>query len=485
MDVRDSLLIGGRWQVSDANPPIAVVSPATEEVIGSIASASASDVDAAVTAARCSVDEGSWRLLPVEERIELLERALKLLDGRADQIANLVTAQMGQPLAISRQKTPAAIWTGRYFLDLARTESATEIRDTRWGPTAVLKEPVGVVAAIAPWNSPFNMAIAKVIPALVAGCSVVYKPAPETPLDAFVLADALVEAGVPDGAFNLVSGGAEVGRQLVSHRGVDKVSFTGSTAAGREIARVAGPNFTRLQLELGGKSAAIIGEDADRATTLRGIADGSFANTGQVCSAFSRILVPAGQHDEWVDVVVAAAESFQIGDPYDEATTMGPVVSLAQRDRVLGYINQGLEDGASIAAGGGVPDEPSHGYYVEPTVFVNAHNAMRISREEIFGPVVVVIPYGSLDEAIAIANDSEYGLHGGVFTEDPQVAAHVARSVRSGTFTVNAFTHNAQAPFGGVKDSGMGRELGREGLNAYYELKTINLTTKTESAFAN
>ena len=484
MNVRDRLLIGGQWQRPAASVPIAVVSPATEQPIGSVVEATAADVDAAIGAARHCFDEGSWRLLPVEERVEVLEHALKVLDTRVDEIANLVTAQMGVPLTISRQKTPAAIWLGRYYLDLARAEASTEIRDTRWGPTAVVKEPVGVVAAIAPWNSPFNMAIAKLVPALVAGCSVVYKPAPETPLDSFVLADALVEAGLPAGAFNLVTGGADVGRHLVSHPGVDKISFTGSTAAGRDIARTAGPNFTRLQLELGGKSAAIIVEDADRATTLRGIADGSFANTGQVCSAFSRILVPAAQYDEWADLVVAAAESFRVGDPCDEATTMGPVVSRVQRDRVLGYIERGVEEGASIATGGAGPSELSHGFYVRPTVFVNAHNEMRISREEIFGPVAVVIPYADIDEAIAIANHSEYGLHGGVFTENPEVAAHVARSVRAGTFSVNSFTHNAQAPFGGVKDSGVGRELGREGLNAYYELKTINLTPTTQAAFA-
>lgn len=481
MNVRHDVFIDGKWCDSRSAARIVVTSPATETLIGEVPDANAEDVDAAVSAARRAFDEGPWPALPLEERAALIERALALLEPKLGAIADLVTSQMGLPAAVSRQKAPAGVWVGRYFIDLARGDVRSDIRTTRWGPAAVLREPVGVVAAITPWNSPFNMAIAKIAPALISGCTVVFKPAPETPLDAYVVAEAFREAGLPPGVFNMLTGGRETGRALVTHRGIDKVSFTGSTVAGREIARTAGANFTRLQLELGGKSAAIVADDADIDTVRRGIVEGTFSNTGQLCSAYTRILVPARQYAKWLDVVVEAAESFVVGDPYDAATTMGPVASRAQRDRVMGYIESGKAEGAKVATGGTAPALP--GFYVDPTVFAGADNAMRISREEIFGPVAVVIPYETLDGAIAIANDSEYGLHGGVFSENPQTAARVARAVRAGTFSINGFTHNVQAPFGGVKGSGVGRELGLEGLHAFYELKTVNLTASTVPLF--
>ncbi|MGW0817244.1 aldehyde dehydrogenase [Streptomyces viridiviolaceus] len=485
MFTHDTLLIGGEWTKPQANrsSPLSVVSPATEAVVGQVPDAGEGTVDAAVTAARTAFDSGRWRRLGTQKRAAVLERALDLLDARTDEIARLVTAEMGLPAVFAARKIPGAVSAARHLLHLARSLPESEVRDTPFGPTAVLREPVGVVAAIAPWNGPFNMALAKVIPALATGCTLVYKPAPETPLDAFLLAEALHEAGVEHGAFNLVTGGRETGRALVAHAGVDKVSFTGSTEAGREIARVCAGRLARVQLELGGKSAAIVLDDADPAKVGRALAAGLFANTGQTCSALSRILVPAARLDEWTDVAVATAESFVIGDPADPATTLGPLVSRAQRDRVLGYIDAGRADGATLVTGGDAPAHLPRGFYLRPAVFTRADNTMRIAREEIFGPVATVIPYRDLDEALTIADDSPYGLHGAVFTENPERATRVARTVRTGTFSVNSFTHNTHAPFGGVKQSGIGRELGPEGIDSFHELKTVNLTPETAPHF--
>jgi acyl-CoA reductase-like NAD-dependent aldehyde dehydrogenase len=312
----------------------------------------------------------------------------------------------------------------------------------------------------------------------------VYKPAPETPLDAFHIAAALSRAGLPPGVFNLITGSAQAGRALVSHPQVDKVSFTGSTGAGREIGRECGASFKRLQLELGGKSAAIVLDDADVAVTMGGLAAGCFANSGQVCAAYSRVLLPNSRYREFTEALVATAEAFVVGDPFEPTTTMGPLVSARQRERVLSYIDIGKAEGARVATGGAAPAELDTGFYVQPTVFISADNSMRICREEIFGPVVSVLGYDTLEEAIAIANDSEYGLHGAVFTADPERAAQVARRVRTGTFSVNSFTYNIEAPFGGVKNSGLGRDTGREAVESFYELKTVNLGESMEPLFS-
>jgi acyl-CoA reductase-like NAD-dependent aldehyde dehydrogenase len=461
MIARTEFLIDGEWREAASETEIRVVSPSTEEVIGVVPDAGRGDVDAAVRAARRAFEAGTWRGLAVAERAEIIERALRILESRIEEIGRLVTSEMGLPVTAAGFQIPGALATGRYFLDVARKDSTSEVRRTQAGAAAVIKEPVGVVASIAPWNGPFNMAIAKIVPALVTGCSVVYKPAPETPLDAFHIAEAFVEAGLPAGAFSLITGGRDAGRALVVHPGVDKVSFTGSTAAGREIGRECGGSFKRLQLELGGKSAAIVLDDADIATTMQGLAVGSFFNTGQVCAAYSRVVVPKSRYDEVVGALVATAE----------------------RERVLGYIEVGKAEGAAIATGGGVPEGLDRGFYVQPTVFADTDNSMRICREEIFGPVASVLAYDTVEEAVAIANDSEYGLHGAVFTGDPERAADVARKVRTGTFSVNSFTYNIEAPFGGVKNSGIGRDTGPEAVQSYYELKTVNLGEAMESLF--
>ncbi|NMO91634.1 aldehyde dehydrogenase [Actinomycetospora sp. TBRC 11914] len=484
MIVREELLVDGEWRKPSSAARIPVIDPTTEESIGEAPDVDAADVDTAVRAARRSFTDGPWRRLSEGERADVLERALSLLEPRLDEIGRLVTAEMGLPSSIAGIQIPGGLHVARWFLDVARNLPRSEVRQTQYGPAAVVREPIGVVASIAPWNGPFNMALSKIFPALVSGCSVVYKPAPETPLDGFPIAEALAEAGVPAGVFNLITGDRQAGAALVAHPEVDKVSFTGSTAAGREIGRECGASFKRMQLELGGKSAAIVLEDADVSTTMQGLAMGSFFNTGQVCASFSRVLVPRAREDEMVGALVATAESFVVGDPTDPATTMGPLVSARQRDKVLSLIEAGRAEGAVLATGGGAPAGLDRGFFVAPTVFTGATNDMRISREEIFGPVVAVQTYDSEDEAIKIANDSEYGLHGAVFTTDDEAAARVARAVRTGTFSVNSFTYNTEAPFGGVKCSGVGRDTGQEAVEAYYELKTINLTPSMERLFS-
>jgi aldehyde dehydrogenase (NAD+) len=484
MNSHEELLVGGEWRKPESKARISVVSPSTEEVIAEVPDAGAVDVDLAVRAARGAFDSGVWRTKSASERAEVLEHALQLLGSRIDEISTIVTSEMGLPTSIAGVQIPGALDAGRYFLQVAQAEPVSEVRQTQQCAAAVVKEPVGVVASIAPWNGPFNLAIAKIFPALATGCSVVYKPAPETPLDAFFIAEALTQAGLPAGVFNLITGGRETGATLVAHPGIDKVSFTGSTAAGRDIGRECGGSFKRLQLELGGKSAAIVLDDADVATTMTGLAMGCFFNTGQVCAAYSRVLLPSNRYDELAAALVATAESFVVGDPFDPATTMGPLVSARQRDRVQSYLDAGRDEGAVVATGGGTPPGLDKGFYVQPTVFTGVDNSMRIAREEIFGPVASVLRYDTLDEAIAIANDSDYGLHGAVFTTDPQRAVDVARQVRTGTFSVNAFVYNIEAPFGGVKNSGVGRDTGPEAVQAYYELKTINLDAPSAAVFS-
>jgi acyl-CoA reductase-like NAD-dependent aldehyde dehydrogenase len=480
---RDAIFIGGQWRAPRSAATVSVINPATEAVIGSAPDACADDVADAVLAARRAFDCGPWPRLPMRERVATLARAIDSLEPKVDEIARLLCVEMGQPIAASQQLTPGALAAARYFLAVAAELPTTELRQGQT-PAAVLREPVGVVASIAPWNGPFFQAITKLIPALVAGCTVVFKPAAETPLDVYYLIEALATAGVPDGVVNLITGGRDAGRALVAHPGIDKVSFTGSTAAGREIGAQCGRDFKRMQLELGGKSAAIICEDADIPTTMAGLAMGCFFNSGQVCAAFSRVLVPRSRYDEIVAALCHTAESFVVGDPLDPATTMGPLVTAAQRDRVESYIAAGIAEGAQLLTGGGRPRHLSRGWYVQPTVFGGATNQMKIAREEIFGPVATVIAYDSLDEAVAIANDSDYGLHGGVFTQDDALALRLARAVRTGSVSVNAFVYNIEAPFGGVKCSGVGRDTGREAIEAYFELKTINLTPSMQKLFS-
>lgn len=469
------LFIGGKWVDPSTDATIDVITPSTEELLGRMVDASAADVNAAVDSARATFDDGSWSSLDIGERAAIVERAADILDGQVDEIARLVTAEMGAPATVATAMVQGGIATMRFLAGIARNTELVEIRETERGPSAIMKTPVGVVAAIAPWNGPWAMAIGKVVPALLAGCTVVFKPAPETPFDISFLVDALDSAGLVPGAFNMITGGVEAGRALVGHPSVDKISFTGSTGAGREIAETASRTFKRTQLELGGKSAAIVLDDADLDVLARGLRMGCFFNSGQVCAALSRVLAPRSRYDEVVEAVTSAANGWVLGDPFDASTTLGPLVSQRQRDRVEEYIRVGQEEGARLVRGGGRGEENGTGWFVEPTVLADVDNSMRIAREEIFGPVVVVIPYDDEDDAVAIANDSDYGLHGAVFTQDPKRALSIARRVRTGTFSINNFVYNNRVPFGGVKSSGIGRDSGPEGFESYFELKTVNL----------
>jgi betaine-aldehyde dehydrogenase len=340
----------------------------------------------------------------------------------------------------------------------------------------VTKEPVGVVGAIAPWNVPLFIAAAKLAPALVAGCTVIYKPAPETPFDAFRLAEIFVEAGLPKGVLSVIPAGREVSEHLVTHAGVDKISFTGSGVGGKRIGGLCGERLKRCTLELGGKSAAIILDDADLATTIPTLLPNAIMNNGQACIAQTRILAPRARYDEVVDAVVAGVAAMQVGDPMDAATEVGPVVAERQRARIEGYLDSGREEGATVAIGGGRPAGLDKGWYVEPTVFTGVDNKMRIAQEEIFGPVLVVIPYDGDDQAVDIANDSNYGLCGSVWTADNDRGLGVARQVRTGTYMLNApVPIDFTTPFGGFKESGVGREFGPEGLESFLEKKSISL----------
>ncbi|MGC4934793.1 aldehyde dehydrogenase [Gordonia sp. DT30] len=480
----ESLFIDGKWRSSDGGQVITVISPASEVEVGVAADATDEDVEAAVHAARSAFDDGRWTRVPMSDRAAVVLKAAELLESRIGEIASLVTAEMGAPTSVASATATRSVDTMRFLADLAVT---TKLRDVRFdgGPTAVVREPVGVVASIAPWNGPFGMAVTKIVTPILAGCTVVFKPAPETPLDVAFLVDALSEAGLPDGVLNVVTGGVSTGQALVASSGVDKVSFTGSTAAGRLIGAVCGSDLKRVQLELGGKSAAIVLDDADLDLVRTGISNGCFFNSGQVCVALSRVLVPRGMHDEVVDALVHAASGWKIGDPGDSSTTLGPLVSRRQLERVEAYVQAGIDEGATLAAGGKRPAGFEKGWFFEPTVFANATNSMRIAREEIFGPVVTVIPYDTEEEAISMANDSDYGLHGAVFTRDLDRATQVAASIRTGTFSVNNFVYNNRAPFGGVKASGIGRDTGREGFESFFELKTINLAPGMEALYTD
>ncbi|RJL34483.1 aldehyde dehydrogenase [Bailinhaonella thermotolerans] len=472
MAQHDGFYIAGEW-VAPAGPGIIeVVSPHTEEVIAKVPEGGAADIDRAVAAARKAFDEGPWPRLSPEERADALARLTGLYEARQEEMAQTITAEMGCAISFSRVMQAAVpLELLRKTVAYAREYPWEEERRGDYGPAIVRREPVGVVAAIVPWNAPQVVTISKVAPALLAGCSVVLKPAPEAPLDAFLLAEMAHEAGIPAGVLNVVPAGREVGEHLVRHPDVDKVAFTGSTAAGRRIASICGEHLKRCTLELGGKSAAIFLDDADLDAAMGWIPPASFMISGQACTLQSRILVSRRRHDEMVDRLVQLARTMKVGDPSDPETWIGPLVSSRQRDRVEGYVRLGVQEGAKIAAGGGRPYD--RGWYVEPTVFVNVSNDMRIAREEIFGPVVGVIPFDDEEEAVRIANDSEYGLAGSVWTADVDHGVEVARRIRTGTIGVNYYNSELCAPFGGFKASGIGREFGPEGIHAYVEYKSI------------
>lgn len=449
-----------------------VLEAATGEPIGDGASGTAAEVDAAVAAARAALPQ--WRSASPEHRAGVLGAFAAALHARAQTTDKLVTRENGMPMSLSRGANglfPAALLG--YYAKLITETPIEQIRPSAMGHTIVRREPVGVVAAIVPWNYPQALAAFKLAPALAAGCTVVLKAAPETALDALVFAEAAQECGMPPGVLNVVPGGVETGKHLVSHPGVDKVSFTGSTAAGRIIGEVCGRLLRPVTLELGGKSAAIILDDADLEATMRGLRSVSFVNNGQTCYLGSRILAPRSRYAEVIDALADLVNGFSVGDPLDKATDIGPVVSARQRDRVLDYIEAGKSSGAKLVVGGGVPKDQPRGWFVSPTVFADVDNSDRIAQEEIFGPVLAVIPYDSDEQAIALANDSEFGLAGTVWSTDTDRATEVAREIHTGTIGINDYQLDMGAPFGGVKASGIGRELGPEGLDEFFSLKSI------------
>ncbi|KMO72419.1 aldehyde dehydrogenase [Mycolicibacterium chubuense] len=472
----DKLFIGGKWVEPATSDVIEVHSPATGELVGKVPLASAADVDAACAAARKAFDEGPWPQMSPAERGEVLARAVKILEERAEELKFLLAAETGQPPTIvDMMQYGAAMSAFQFFAGAADKFTWQEIRDGIYGQTLVVREPIGVVGAVTAWNVPFFLAANKLGPALLAGCTIVLKPAAETPLSVFAMAEAFAEAGLPEGVLSIVPGGPETGRALTANPELDKFTFTGSSAVGKEIAKIAAEKLKPCTLELGGKSAAIILEDADLDSTLPMLVFSGLMNSGQACVGQTRILAPRSRYDEVVEKLSAAVSGMLPGLPTDPAAMIGPLISEKQRERVEGYIKKGVEEGARVVVGGERPEGLDSGWYVQPTVFADVDNSMTIAQEEIFGPVLAVIPYEDEDDAVRIANDSVYGLAGSVYTTDNEKALKIARRIRTGTYAVNMYAFDPGAPFGGYKNSGIGRENGTEGIEAYCEPKSILL----------
>jgi aldehyde dehydrogenase (NAD+) len=474
----DSLFIGGEWVRPSSAARIDVTSASTEEPIGSVPEGAEADVDAAVAAARRAFDDPhGWSQWEPSVRGAAIGRLAAELEARAGEMAERVSAQNGMPISIATVLEggfPVVVL--RYIAGLLDGVSFEEEQPGFLGGTNIVRrEPIGVVGAIVPWNYPQTLAAFKYAPALAAGCTIVMKPSPETVLDAFLLAEAVAAAGIPDGVVSIVPGGRELGAYLVEHRDVDKVAFTGSTAAGRRVAEACGRLLRPVTLELGGKSAAIVLEDAD--LDLARIGNDLFAatlvNNGQTCYLGTRVLAPRSRYDEVVDTLAAFASSLTVGNALDPATQIGPMASQTHRDRVEGYVAKGNSDGARLVTGGGRPRDMDRGWFVEPTVFADVDNSATIAQEEIFGPVLSVIAYSDVDDAIRIANDSDYGLGGSVWTADAERGKDVARRVRTGTIGINKYLPDPGAPFGGIKASGIGRELGPNAIGAYQQFKSI------------
>ena len=462
--------IDGHW-VPPAQPKtLDVIDPATEEPIGRISLGSAADVDRAVAAARRAFE--TYSRTTREERIALLERVMAVYQGRLGELAETISQEMGAPMWLAKAaQAPSGLAHLTQTLEVLRKYEFVENK----GTTRILKEPVGVCGFITPWNWPVNQIMCKVAPALASGCTMVLKPSEIAPLSGIVVAEILDEAGVPPGVFNLVNGdGATVGVALASHPGIDMVSFTGSTRAGVQVAKAAADTVKRVAQELGGKSANVILDDADLKRAVQGGVRACFTNSGQSCNAPTRMLVPRSRHAEAVAFAKAAAEAVRVGDPRAETTTIGPVVSRAQFDKIQRLIETGVKEGAELVTGGtGRPEGLGRGYYVRPTVFANVRNDMTIAREEIFGPVLAILPYDSEEEAIHIANDTPYGLSGYVSSADPEHALRVAVRLRTGNVHLNGAGPDFAAPFGGYKQSGNGREWGEHGFEEFLEVKAV------------
>lgn len=472
--LRTELFIANQWRPATSGRRFPVINPATEETIAEVAEASPEDIDQAVAAARACFEGPAWQSLSARKRGALLYRAADLLEQRARDMARLETLHNGKPLFESQIDVAMTVETLRYYAGWADKLTGETLPVDGAFFTYTLREPVGVVAAIVPWNFPLNLACWKFAPALAAGCTVIVKPASETPLTALAMADIMLEAGFPPGAFNVLpGGGSTVGAALVRHPGVDKIAFTGSTEVGRQIMREAAGSLKRVTLELGGKSPNVIFADADLKAAVRGAQNGIFYGKGEVCAAGSRLLVERSVHDQVIEELAARAKKLVPGDPFDPKTRLGAVVSRHQRDKVLRYIEAGKRE-AQLVAGGNPATVNGRGFFVEATVFDGAKPGMQIVEEEIFGPVLAVMSFEDADEAIALANRTIYGLAAGIWTRDIQKAHRVARAIRAGTVWINTYnSYDSAAPFGGYKASGFGRDLGREALDGYTEVKTV------------
>ncbi|MGC4250355.1 MAG: aldehyde dehydrogenase [Sphingobium sp.] len=465
---------------------IEVISPMTEAVLGHAPDGNRQDMDRAVAAAREAFDNGPWPRMTLAERKAVLQRLSEQFKANAEVLAELVTTEMGCPITLSRTMQAAAprVLIDTY-LELADQYPFRAVRRTPLGNALVTRAPVGVVAAVVPWNGPMLVTMLKLSPALLAGCTVVLKPAPETPFDAYLLGEMAQAAGVPAGVINIVPAGRESSEYLVTHPGVDKVSFTGSSAAGRRIASLCGQDLRRVSLELGGKSAAVLLDDADFDKAVEYLRIGSFRNTGQVCSTKTRIVVSENKAAELIDRLVALVETMPVGDPMDPATQFGPLVSQRQRDRVQDYIGIGLAEGARLVRGGpGYPPGLDKGWFVNPTIFADVDRKMRIAQEEIFGPVLSILTYRTEEEAVSIANDSDYGLNGAVFTDDIERGLKIANRIETGTIELNGNLTGFHAPMGGWKTSGIGREGGLEGFEAYVETRSIGISKELADELA-
>jgi aldehyde dehydrogenase (NAD+) len=464
------LYIGGQWINPSGAGTIDVIHSGTEAVMGSIPEGTVADAEAAIDAARIAFDD--WAVTPAAQRGEYLHRVAEHLKSRTEELAEMIAGEVGMPIKLARAiQVGSPVYHWRAYAKLAGTFEF----EARVGNSLVVREPVGVVSAITPWNYPLNQITLKVAPALAAGCTVVLKPSEIAPLNAFVLAEAIEAAGLPAGVFNLVTGyGPVVGEVLASHPSVDMVSFTGSTRAGKRVSELASQSVKRVTLELGGKSAAVLLDDADFPAAIKATVSACFLNSGQTCSAHTRMLVPEHRYDEAKTLAAQAAQAYAPGDPLVDGTRLGPLASAAQRERVIGYIRRGIEEGAELVTGG--PDAPvdmPKGFYVRPTVLGRVHPKATIAQEEIFGPVLTILTYKDEEEAVRVANDSLYGLAGAVWAGDDQRAQAVARRLRTGQVDINGGQWNMAAPFGGFKQSGRGRENGVYGLEEYLEYKSM------------
>ncbi len=473
----DKLFIDGRWTAPAKGGRIELVSPHTERICGVVAEATEADMDAAVAAARQAFDRGPWPRLSPADRAAALRRLGAELGARSAELAAAWTEQVGALASFAPFMVGGTLHNIEYYASLADTFPFVETHSAfdGVGTARVVREAAGVVAAIVPWNAPFAILVNKIAPALLAGCTVIMKPSPETPLEAYIIAEAAEAAGFPEGVLNLVPSHREAADYLVRQPGVDKVSFTGSTVAGRRIASVCGDRIARCTLELGGKSAAIVLDDCDQAAAARTLASTIAIMSGQVCSTLSRVIVPRALQASFTEALKSELEAIRVGDPYRADTQMGPMAMKRQLERVEGYVTRGIAEGARLVCGGRRPAGMERGHYLEPTLFDGVDGTMTIAREEIFGPVIALLAYDDEEEAVRIANDSPFGLFGAVFTKDNDRAWRIARAVRTGAVSQNAFRMDPFLPFGGFKQSGIGREGGTAGLASFTETKTVLL----------